>query len=475
MSIYTIMTFRNTRRILAVWLLSLLSSTSLVWAQQPQRQEFSLQEAIQFATSANINVQTSRLDAASAESRIKEVKSTTLPQVSIGSLLTYNAIIQRFILPAGGFGAPSSTTAGSGTQPEDAAVTAIPFGVNFQGNVQATVNQLLFDASYKIGLKAAATLRELSQKNVTASKINVAEQVAKAYYNVLVSEERIKLLDYNISRIDSLYKETQALNKQGFVEKIDVDRLEVQSNNLKAERQNVQNLIGLSYYLLKFQMGLGTNDVVVLTDKIQDLNPDQLERSVAFTPEFDYSQRVEFSVLQSQITLADLDYQSIAKQYFPRVVASATYGHNNGRNNLGDFFTTTWFNSAAINLQIQVPVFDGFQKRYAAQQRKIALDKARLGSNLLKNSIDLQIRQSQITIQNSLQTLRTQKRNLDLAQEILRVTRIKYKEGVGSNIEVLNAESSSREAQTNYFASLLDFMLAKVDYDKATGKLYTGN
>lgn len=471
------MMFRNKRRTRAVWLLALLSSAGPLLAQQSQPKEFSLQEAIQFATTTNINVQTSRLDAASAEARIKEVKSATLPQVSIGSLLTYNAIIQKFILPAGGFGggAPSSGTATSGNQPENAEVTAIPFGVNFQGNVQATVNQLLYDASYKIGLKAAATLRELSQKNVTASKINVAEQVAKAYYNVLVSEERIKLLDYNIARIDTLLRETQALNKQGFVEKIDVDRLEVQSNNLKAERQNVQNLVTLSYYLLKFQMGLGVNDPIILTDKIQEMNLDELERSVTFPTELDYNQRIEFSVLQSQIKLADLDYQSIGKQYFPRVLASGTYGHNNGRNNLGEFFTTKWFNSAAINLQLQVPVFDGFQKKYAAQQKKIALQKAQLGSNLLRNSIDLQVRQSQITIQNSLQTLRTQKRNLDLAQEILRVTRIKYKEGVGSNIEVLNAESSSREAQTNYFASLLDFMLAKVDLDKATGKLYAGN
>lgn len=256
--------------------------------------------------------------------------------------------------------------------------------------------------------------------------------------------------------------------------KIDVDRLEVQANNLKAQRQTVQNLVGLTYYLLKFQMGLGLDDEITLTDKIQEVNIDELERSVAFVAPVDYTQRIEFSALQSQIQLADYDLQNVGKQYFPRVLASAAYGHNNGRNNIGDFFTTKWFNSAAINLQIQVPIFDGFQKRYVAQQKKIALNKAQLGSTLLKNSIDFQVKQSQITIQNSLQTLRTQKRNLDLAQEILRVSRIKYKEGVGSNIEVLNAESSSREAQTNYFASLLEFMLAKVDLDKAAGKLFYG-
>ncbi len=439
-------------------------------AQNPR--EFSLNDAINFATQQNLNVKNTQLDALSAEARIKEVKGLALPQVNVAGTVTYNAIIQKFIFPAGGFGAPADSTGGSGSSGDD--VTAIPFGVKLQGNVSANVNQLLFDASYKIGLKAASTYRELAQKNITASKINVAEQVAKAYYGVLVSEERMKLLDLNISRVDTLLRETRAMNTQGFVEKIDVDRLEVQLNNLKTERQNVKNLVDLSYYLLKFQMGLPINAPIQLTDRIETYSQRDLDRAAVLDSAFDYGQRIEFSTLQTQINLADLDLQSIAKQYYPRLTAAATYGHNNGRNSFGDFWTTQWFNSAAISVNLNIPVFDGFQKRYAAQQRKITVDKARQSGELLKNSIDLQIRQATVMLSNNLQTLQNQKRNLDLAQEIVRVTRIKYKEGVGSNIEVLNAETSFRESQTNYFASLLDYMITKVDLDKALGKLYTG-
>lgn len=440
-------------------------------AQTPR--DFSLNDAIQFATQQNINVKNTQLDALSAEARIKEVKGLALPQVNVGASATYNAIIQKFIFPAGGFGAPVDSTATGGGSSSDE-VTAIPFGVKFQGSVAANVNQLIFDASYKIGLRAAATYRELAQKNITASKINVAEQVAKAYYGVLVSEERLKLLDLNIARVDTLLRETRGMNSQGFVEKIDVDRLEVQLNNLKTDRQNVKNLVDLSYNLLRFQMGLPMNAGIQLTDRIESYSQQDLDRAAVLDSAFDYGQRIEFSTLQTQITLADLDYQSIGKQYYPRLTAAATYGHNNGRNNFMDFWTTQWFNSAAITLNLNVPVFDGFQKRYAAQQRKIAIDKARQSGQLLKNSIDLQIRQATVTLSNNLQTLQSQKRNMDLAQEVVRVTRIKYKEGVGSNIEVLNAETSFREAQTNYFSALLDYMITKVDLDKALGKLYTG-
>lgn len=432
-------------------------------AQTPR--EFSLNEAIRFATEQNLNVKNSQLDAISADARIKEIKAVALPQVNVSGQFLNNLAIQTVFLPPEFFQLPAD----AGPQP-------VRFGVNYQGALQASVNQLLFDASYRIGLKAADAYRELAQKNIAASKITTAEQVAKAYYNVLVNQERMKLLDYNIGRLDTLLRETRALNQQGFVEKIDVSRLEVQLNNLQTEKQKVQNLVGLSYYLLKFQMGLGVNDPIVLTDRIPELSIDDLEREVTSMPAtFDYGNRIEFSQLQSQLELANLDIQNTQKQYFPKLSAFFNYGYNNGRNSFGDMLTTKWFALSSIGLNLSAPIFDGFSKKYRIQQQKLTLEKARNSGDLLKNSIDLQIRQAQITLQNSLQSLRTQQRNLELAQEVLRVTRIKYKEGVGSNIEVINAESASREAQTNYYASLLDYMLTKVDLDKATGKLFTGN
>ncbi|WP_461090794.1 TolC family protein [Spirosoma gilvum] len=457
------MRFNNIRTAMAIWLLTLVGSGTLL-AQT--KQDFSLNEAIQFAIQNNINIKNAGLDALSSEARIQEVRGVALPQISVAGSLSDNLIIQRVFLPAQ-FGNPNA--------PADAPPIAVQFGVNYSSNLTGTLNQLLFDASYRLGLKAAETYRQLSQKNITASKITVAEQVAKAYYGVLVNEQQIKLLDLNIARVDTLYQNTVGLNKQGFAEKIDVSRLEVQVNNLKAERQNVKNLVDLSYYLLKFQMGLGINDNITLTEQIQDIDLDALDReNLKAATEFDYNQRIEFSTLQSQIQLADLDLQNIAKQYYPRLTAFINYGYNTGRNSFGDLFVSPWFNSSIVGINLSVPVFDGFQKKYQAQQKRFTLQKAQNSAQLLKNSIDLQIRQASITLGNSLQTLRTQKRNVDLAQEVARVAKIKYQEGVGSNIEVLDAENSYRQAQTNYFASLYNFLQTKVDADKASGKLYTG-
>ncbi|QHV95457.1 TolC family protein [Spirosoma endbachense] len=456
---------RSTKRTVMIWLLSLLSSPGLLLAQD--RQNFSLNEAIRFAVEHNINVKNSVLDAQSAEGRIRELRGVALPQVSASGQVMDNLIIQRVFLPAVFFDPKASP---------DAPAVPVQFGVNYSGSLTGNLSQLLFDASYRLGLRAADTYRQLAQKNIMASKVTVAEQVAKAYYSVLVNEQQLKLLDLNISRVDTLYQNTLGLNKQGFAEKIDVSRLEVQVNNLKAERQNVQNLIELSYYLLKFQMGLGINDNIALTEDIKDIDLDEVERTTVqpVTEQFDYNQRIEFATLQSQIELADLDVQSVAKRYYPTLSAFANYGYNTGRNQFSHLFTDAWFNSSAVGINLSIPIFDGFQKRYQAQQKRFTLQKTQNSSILLKNSIDLQIRQASVTIKNSLQTLRTQKRNVELAKEVARVTKIKYQEGVGSNIEVLDAENSYRQAQNNYFVSLYNFLQTKVDADKASGKLYSG-
>ena len=423
---------------------------------------YSLQEAIQYGLTHNINVKNTQTDAQSAESRIGEIRSVGLPQVSASVNILDNLIIQKAILPA----------AFVGGSPDDPPV-AIPFGVKYSGTAAAQLNQIIFNAQWLLGLKAAQAYRELAVKNVTQSKIQVAENVSKAYYSVLVAEERAKLLDLNIQRLDSLTREMSAMNQKGFVEKLDVDRLEVSLNNLKTERSKVQNLVDLSYYMLKFQMGMKLDDAIVLTDRINENEVARIETEVKAdnNASFSYDQRIDYSILKSNLLLSEMDVENNKRGYYPTVAAFAGYGYNTGRNKFSQLFTSPWFNNANIGLSVNIPVFDGFAKKYKIQQAKFTVDKVKQSMSLVEQSIDLQIRSANITIVNGLETLKSQKRNLDLAQEVVRVSKIKYQSGTGSNIEVINAESALKEAQTNYFASLYDLLLAKIDLDKAQGKL----
>ena len=448
----------------SLYKIGLLTALALLGVLPSKAQTaLSLEEAVTYALKKNINVKNSQLDALSAEARIGEIRAAGLPQINGQFGLNDNLIIQRVFLPA--------TFVNPNAAP-DAPPIAAQFGVKYSGNVGATLNQLIFNGSYFVGLKAAATYRELAQKNVTQSKVNVVEAVTKAYYSAQVAEERAKVLDLNIQRLDTLMRDTRATFESGFVEKIDVDRLEVQLNNLRTERQKVTNLIELSYTLLKFQMGMPLAEPITLTDEVNEDNITEMRAPTSVA--VNYDNRIEYSILNTQGKLAGLDIKNIRSGYLPTVSGVLSYGHNNGRNDFGDLFTSRWFNNSVLGLNVQIPIFDGLTKHYKLQQAQITLDKLNQSQDLLTQSIDLQVQQAVITLRNSLETLETQQRNVDLAQEVVRVSKIKYQEGVGSNIEVINAESSLKESQTNYFAALYDVLIAKVDLSKARGELYAG-
>lgn len=436
----------------------MLLIASPLLAQTPQT--FSLREAVDYAVKNHINVKNAQIDVMSADARIGEIKAIGLPQVTGNFGWTDNLAVPRFFVPAKTF----NPNAGDGE------VVAAKFGVQYSANTGINVSQLLFDGSYLLGLKASQIFKELSQKNLSASKITIAENVAKAYYAVLVNEERLKLLDVNVGRLDSLFRDTKALNGQGFIEKIDVDRLAVQLNNLKTEKQNIERFQELAIYLLKYQMNYKLNDPISLTDKLAniDLNDTSI---LDIQQPFDYKNRIEYSTLQTQSKLAELDVKNQQMGYYPRLSMSGSFAYSTGTDKF-NIFANPWFNSASIGLSLQIPIFDGFSKKYKIQQSRYSLDKIRQGSAYLEQSIDLQIKSSQIQLRNYWETLQEQKKNMELAREIVRVSKIKYKEGVGTNLEVINAESAYKESQTNYYTTLYNALVAKVDLDKAAGKLY---
>jgi outer membrane protein TolC len=202
---------------------------------------------------------------------------------------------------------------------------------------------------------------------------------------------------------------------------------------------------------------------------------------------FNYNNRIEFSTLQTQQALAGLDLRNRTAGAYPRLSFTAAYGFIGSANKVSDLFAfrgpdsrnannfpnQNWFGFGNVGLALNVPVFDGFRRKYQVQQARIQQQTLERGLETLRQSIDLQDAQSRTTLINALDVLDNQKANLDLAADVARVTRIKFNAGVGSNIEVITAETSLREAQTNYYAALYDVLVAKVDRDKATGELYS--
>jgi outer membrane protein TolC len=415
---------------------------------------FSLQEAIDYAQTYHSSIQNAKIDEEIAANTVKQTIGIGLPQVN-GNVNFQDFIkVPTSLVPGEIFGQPGR-------------LLPVQFGVKYQSSFGLELNQLLFDGTYIVGLQASKTYRELSMKSLKRSRIETSVAVTKAYYSVLVSNEQLNLLDANMVRLKKSLDDTKALYKNGFVEKIDVDRLTVLHNNLETERENVIRLLDLNVNLLKFQMGMSVQSKLTLKDSITGL---QVAQTFVVSDTSVYKNRIEYSLLETQKKLNELDLKRYKSQFLPSLSAFGSTSQNALSNSFGTMFDRS-FPTTLIGFRLSVPIISGGIKLYQVRNAKLEILKTQNNLINLRNGISLEVEQAQTIYRNGLKSLENQNRNMELAQEVLRVTKIKYEQGVGSSIEVTTAETSLKESQNNYINALYDLLINKVNMDKALGKI----
>jgi len=209
----------------SLWFLLLITG-GIAAAQSNASHKLSLKQAIDYALVHNQNLLNKALDVESAEAFVKENISTGLPQISANIDLSDNFELPTTFLPAEVLGGSAGE------------FIPVKFGTNYSGNATVGLTQMVFDGVFFIGLEAARTFQELSTKEHIQTKIDVAEAVSKAYYNFLVNQRSLELVEKNFGRLDTLLSETTAMYESGFAEKIDVNRVKVQYNNISANLSN---------------------------------------------------------------------------------------------------------------------------------------------------------------------------------------------------------------------------------------------
>lgn len=463
--------------------LFMLMLVVFVTRQTNAQQAFALDQCIDYALKNSVSVQNAVLDEQIATAKVKETIGLGLPQISANASLVHNPKLSRFFTTytgAGGFVGDLSGV--PGIQVGDVIAAKNFFQLQSSGGASITANQLIFNGSYLVGLKASSVYKDLATRQANQTKEQLIQQVMKAYYGVLINKERINLFENNIVRVDSLLKNTKALNQNGFAEAIDVDRIQVTLNNLLTEKNKFLNLNDLSIELLKFQMNYPMDQTLEVLGSINEV---QLSVNLdEYKMDWDYKSRPDYQVLEANRRLQDLNVKNQYATSMPSLNAFATLGYSTQSPQIGGIFKTNskiedngslgpdkWYNYSQMGLSLSVPIFSGFQRHYKLEQEKITLKKVDNGFKSLKSGIDLEIKQASLLFENAIATLETQRANMDLANKVAHVTKVKYEQGVGSNIEVIDAENSLRQAQTNYYGAMFDAMVAKIDFDKAYGKL----
>lgn len=407
---------------------------------------FTLQQAIDYALANNPNYKNAVADVAYAQQQVKEVKSIGIPQAKINIQMQDAIQKQVFVFPVNGTPTP------------------IRIGNKYTTQAALNVTWLMLDGSYFLGLKAASEFTEMSKKLAYKSELDIRTDVSKTYFMALITLENIKLVGNSYNTINSLYTQTSALNKEGFAESLDVDRLKLQLNNITITQHKLTDQYQIVLALLKSKMGMNPEQAMKLTDDINLINNNY---TVSDTTDLKFTNRAEYQILQQQLLLNKYDVRRYQFGKYPSLAGAFTYQQSTFGETI-DY--SKWYDNYFLALQLSIPVFGGFGNDAKIQKAKITQIKTENSIANVENLLTLEVFQAKQKYLRAEEYVLQQKENLALADKIVNITSIKYKEGVGSNLEITTATQDQKTAQTNYLNALYDLIIAKIDYNSAMGQ-----
>lgn len=450
---------------------ALATTAIFTFAQSGAVLSLSLDEALAQAKVNNQTVANAQLDIAYAETQVNEIKAQGLPQINGSAGFTHNLEIATQVLPD--FISPSvyGVLFEEGLiPPKDFAIGTFPaqFGVPYSMQAGVGVNQLLFDGTFFLGLKAASEFVNVSRLSASKSEVDLKEAVTKAYYMALISDQNLGQLNKSLENIKRLKDETQAMYTAGFAEKLDVDRLVLSVSNLEININQLQNQVKLAKQLLLNSIGLDVNQQVVLTSTL----PEEVKAFDDLAASFNPENRIEIKLIDQQQALNELNLKRYKVGYLPSVFGNFNYGGNTfaGDGNFGDL-GNEWFPISSYGVSLNMPIFDGLYKKAKSDQVKIDIQKTENTKKQAVLGMNLQVSQAKTNYMNALKTIDLQKKSKVLAERIYSTTAIKFKEGIGSSFEMITAESDLTRARTNYLNALYELNVAKIDLNKALGLL----
>ena len=405
----------------------------------------SLETCIKYALIHKPIIQQSLLDQESIDLTIKSKLADRYPQIS----LDYN-YQHTFQLPTS---FSNNTYFQSGTLNNSAAAFS--------------VSQSIFNKDIFLAKQSANEVRNQSKQTVENNKIQVIVNVSKSFYDVLLTQKQIEILNSDIIRLETSYMNAYNQYKDGIVDKIDYKRALIALNNAKAQLKSEQELLKSKEAVLKNAMGYSTSNSFSLqfdTVKMQN------ELFIDTLQSVNYSNRIEYKQLETVKHLQEFNLQYTKWSYYPSVSAFGNYNFNFLNNDLAKLYGNNYPNSFA-GLKLSLPLFQGNKRQYQTKAAEIAIKRVDWDLIQLRNSIITQYEQALSAYKSSLNDYLVLKENLQLANEIYNTIQLQYKSGVKNYLEVITAETDLRNAQVNYTNAMYQVFATKVDVQLALGNI----
>lgn len=417
---------------------------------------FTLDEAIQYALENNYTVRNAALDIEAAEKQKWEATSFGLPQIDAG--IDYQNWIKQQVSFI-----PSEIIGG-----DPGEFTPVIFGTKQNMNAKVTVNQLIFDGSYLVGLQSAKTFLMISNLAKEKTDQTIREAVINAYGNVVVAQETLEILYKNKEVLEKNLNETRILLKNGFAEEQDFQQQQITLSSIENEINRSSRLEIISKQALNITLGISIESKVELTESLEGLALKSTDLQILYS-DFDLENHVDFRIADNQVLSDELLVKFEKSKSIPSINAFVNYNTFQYGNNLIFFenFDDNWFDSSLFGISMKIPVFSSLQRSSRTQQAKINLMQSEIDKYQVSENLKLQVSTAKNKYQFSLDQFQTSKKNLALAESIAEKEQIKFFEGLSTSIDLTNTQNQLFGSQQDYIQSILEIIQSKVELENA--------
>ena len=407
--------------------------------------QFSLQEALTYATEHAFENISAEYDIQESQKKVWEYLAKGMPQVNVSGQFSDNMKIQTVVF---------------GDQ-------KITLGQKYNWNLAGNASQMIFDGTYFLGVRASKIYVELSEKNKVKTEIAVRGAVTESYYLALIAGKNVEKFKANLHVMEQTLNETSAYFQNGFREQTDVDQVKLMVNNqknlvLEAERQQM-----ITQVVLKYSMGIAMEQPIVLSDQLDNLII-PVEAHLVDTEPYQYNSNIDFSIMETQEEAQRLILKNEKMQFLPKMDAFLNYNYIR----FGDKLNSTDKTNASMwGLTLSVPVFASGMKRSRVNQEKIKFLKLQNQKTQLEEGLKQAHLVAQSNLENAKAVYLNNKEGEEIAGRIVEKTRIKFASGLSSSTELSQNEIQFIQAQMNQIQSTINLMKAHIEYQKAMGQL----
>lgn len=403
---------------------------------------FTVEEAIDFALQNNPGIEQLNIEFQKSKERIGQAISSFYPEISATGYYAYISdvpIIEFDSIP-------------------------IPFGTHENYNVQVSLQQVLFAwgklyNAYRISDLAG----DIAELNLLRKQQEIRYSVTDAFYGMLVLEEYVAQAQASLNQLEKFAASVETRYKAGLVSQFDLLRARVQVENLKPMVIESENALNLAREGFKLLLGMDLDNDFTLSGELRMVDEEfSLDELIASA----LQDRAEIKNLNKAEKIAHLNQQITRRTNLPTLVGGATYEQRKPFSFTGD----DWGSSLTFNLGFQWPLFSGFSNVHKSREAALMLKEARLALENLERAIVVEVKQAYLTFLAAKGAIDAAQENVGQAETAFDIIETRYRNGLATNLEVLDTELAFRQAQVNYLTALKSYNTSLAEIYKAIGK-----